>query len=455
MNIRSISRKIAIVGTARAGKTVFLTSLINHLEEHHKNDFIVGKGSGVQISDFKRMKVAKGIGGKFNYGACRDALVYGWEWPKKTKDTSHFICDFKRSDWRLMRNELHFFDLPGERFADVAIARYENFSKWSDNMLEYFTSDTLYRKIAADYLTLQEEGAGQINNADDILNAYRKALAQFVLNFKPIISPSTFMLDQDGNTPTSVSAAGFIEEAMQRTLGLPPLKDKTREFAPLSEKVRKKHPEIKDAFSHSYKQYRQKVVLPLLADLKSSKRLIILIDIPSLLNGGVAMYNDNREILENLFAVLEPDSWFWRIMQLGTDKSPVKIDRIAFVATKSDLVYPIDVEEGYLMDLLRQMTEKFAYTLDDVEVEWFTCSAVASAKKADSNHMMRGSLVGSNDESNEENIFEVSKLPNRWPNSWKPGDFQFPSVLPKVPENRGLAPEQHNLDKVFSFITRD
>ena len=47
----SINRKIAIVGTARAGKTVFLTSLINHLEEHHKTDFVVSEEKSVSITD--------------------------------------------------------------------------------------------------------------------------------------------------------------------------------------------------------------------------------------------------------------------------------------------------------------------------------------------------------------------------------------------------------------------
>lgn len=450
--LQTISKKIAIIGTARAGKTVFLTSLLNHLIEHNRTDFVVGNSAGVQIADFKQKPVPPGVGAKFNYGACRDALVHNGRWPEKTKDTSHFICDFRRSDWKFFRSKLHFFDVPGERFADVSIGQHENYADWSDHMLEYILSDTVYRTLSEPLLNLQQ-AAGNSINMTDILAAYRETLANYFLKFKPAISPSTFILDQDGNTPKSKTREDFLEEAKTRPLGLPPHKDKILEFAPLSAEARENNPDLTKAFEYAYKAYRKKIVMPLLEDLKSSNRLIILIDIPSLLNGGVAMYNDNREILDNLFVVLEPESWFWRLMLLGTNKGPAKIDRIAFVATKSDATHPIDVEEGRLLDLLRQMTEKFAYSLSDVEVEWFTCSAVVSAKAASGDYAMRGTLVESPAEG--EIVYYVSKLPERWPQNWQQGDYRFPTVLPRVPANRGIAPEQHGLDKIFSFITKD
>ncbi len=449
--LQTKSKKIAIIGTARAGKTVFLTSLLNHLIEHSRSEFVIGNGLGTLITDFKHREIPPGIGAKFNYGACRDALVHNGKWPEKTRDTSHFICDFKRSDWKLFRSKLHFFDVPGERFADVSIGKYENYADWSDHILDYITSDTTYRTLSEPLLNAQQ--AGSSISTSEILKAYRETLASYFINFKPAISPSTFILDQDGNTPKSKTKEEFLSEAHSRFLGLPPHKNKTLEFAPLSSDMREKNAALSIAFEHAYKNYRKKIVLPLLKDLKSSNRLIILIDIPSLLNGGVAMYNDNREILENLFVVLQPESWFWRLMLMGTNKGPAKIDRIAFVATKSDTTHPVDVEEGRLLDLLRQMTEKFAYSLSDVEVEWFTCSAVVSAKSADGNQAMRGTLAECPAEG--EIVYYVSKLPERWPQNWKPGDYKFPTVLPRVPANRGIAPEQHGLDKVFSFITKD
>ena len=56
-----ISRKIAVIGTARSGKTVFLTSLINHLKEHNKMDFIINpqKNKYAEITNFKEKSIKK------------------------------------------------------------------------------------------------------------------------------------------------------------------------------------------------------------------------------------------------------------------------------------------------------------------------------------------------------------------------------------------------------------
>ena len=443
-----IYRKIAIIGTARSGKTVFLTSLINHLEEHHRNDFIIGQGKGALITKFERMVRDKEFGEaeNFNYDSYRDALVYKGEWPQKTRDTSHFLCRFKRSDWNYFGNGLHFFDFPGERLADASIARYEDYIDWSDYIINCFNTDTSYRQLTDEYLNFLKKGSQERVNRDEVLDLYRSALAKIVTNCRPMVTPSTFLLDQQGKTPTSKTKEDFYIEAKDRLLGL----SNDQQFAPLPEAVRYKSKTLTAQFSDHYKRYRDTIVKPLFDSLNSSKRLIVLIDIPSLLNGGVSMYNDNREILENLFTIIDPESWLWRML----DEKTTQIDRVAFVATKSDSVHPIDVNEKRLIGLLREMTNKFANNLEDIDVEWFTCSAVVSAKPANGDYQMRGSLITIN-KSTEDQFFEVSKLPDAWPSDWNPGEYQFPTVFPKVPANKGLAPEQHGLDKIFTFIARD
>ena len=70
-----ISRKIAVIGTVRSGKTVFLTSLINHLMEHNKMDFVINTGECVQVSNLKEKSIPKHIGKKFGYKAYRNARI--------------------------------------------------------------------------------------------------------------------------------------------------------------------------------------------------------------------------------------------------------------------------------------------------------------------------------------------------------------------------------------------
>ena len=59
MYLGKIYRKIAIAGTARAGKTVFLTSLINHLRQHRVEEFIIGKRAKITKFVKKRTSDAR------------------------------------------------------------------------------------------------------------------------------------------------------------------------------------------------------------------------------------------------------------------------------------------------------------------------------------------------------------------------------------------------------------
>ena len=442
-----LKRMIAIAGTARSGKTVFLTSLINHLYEHRQatKAFRVGKDGDVQIKDVGQKPIMNSVGQKFNFAAYRDSLVHHQRWPEKTRDTSHFIVNFKRTDWRLRRSQLQLFDLPGERIADTGIARFSDYAEWSNLVLENITNSTSYKRMAGEYLTLLDD---EIIDEAELVDMYKLALARFFINFKAMITPSTFLLDQHGSTPKSRSQEEFLKEYAQRHAGLKPQNGRSRQFVPLPEGARAKNEVLAKKFAEHYSMYRNEVALPVFNHLKSCKRLIVLIDIPSLLNGGVGMYNDNRQILEDLFEVLKPESWMKRMFT-----SFKKLDRVAFVATKSDIVHPEDLNDGRLLNLMREMTDRFAHSLDGPQFEWFTCSAIVSARPADGDHQMRGFLNRGSD--SDEKIFSVSELPERWPDDWTPGDFSFPSTKPRVPRNKAIPPDHENLDKVFTFISED
>lgn len=451
VKIKTIKRKIAIAGTTRSGKTVFLTSLLNHLYEHNPKVFPIDDDGTVRISDVRALPVSKRIGSKFNFDGYRDALVYHGKWPKKTRDTSHFIVSFRRSDWNFSRNQLHFFDLPGERIADASISKHDNYEDWSDEVINHIASSTPYRELATEFFSSLDRSD---LTAESLVAAYRLAMARFYINFKTMITPSTFILDQNGGMPRSRTKDDFLEEQRERFSGLSPDSETghDRQFAPMSEKARNTNPELVKTLSKNYDLYRKQVVLPVFNQIQSSKRLIVLIDIPSLLNGGVDLYNDNRQILIDLFDVLRPGSFLSRIFP-----GRKLLDRVAFVATKCDIVHPNDVENDRLFNLLKEMTHRFAYQIEEIRFEqfrWFTASAMVSAKPAEGEQEMRAVMTHNNPEG-EEKIFKVSSLPEKWPSSWKYGDFSFHSVMPRMPENKALSPEHHNLNRIFEFITKD
>ena len=447
----AIKRKIAVVGTARAGKTVFLTSLINHLDIHKKTEFAIGETGDVRITNFE--EVPMDTVEPFKYRAFRSALVYNGRWPEKTCDSSHFICKFGRSDWRWSDSQLHFFDLPGERIADAKIAEYTDYAEWSDYLHDYITSEAPYRQMAKAYLDLLDGGELTLGEA---VHQFKIALAEFTLSYKTMISPSTFLLGKNGSTPKSKTRDEFLNEVTQRHVGLEMNSNgQDGQFAPLPKVVREKHGKLSEHFAQNYECYRKEVVLPIYGHFRSCHRMIVLVDIPSLLNGGVSMFNDNYEHIKAIFEALKPKSFIYRLFS-----SENKIDRVAFVATKRDLVHPSDLgdekkpESDRLIGLLLQMTESFKWDFPDIDFQWFTCSAIESAEQAHGEMKLRGKPVKDNPE-REDKTFSVSKLPEAWAKSWQPGDYHYHSVHPRVPPNKLIAPAQTNLNDVFTFISKD
>ncbi|MFP4052862.1 MAG: YcjX family protein, partial [Phycisphaerae bacterium] len=180
-------------------------------------------------------------------------------------------------------------------------------------------------------------------------------------------------------------------------------------------------------------------------------RLVVLVDIPSLLMGGVGRYNDNRQVLLDLFESLRPDSSLggrlWRLLTFWKGR----IERVAFVATKADLVHPSDVKNNRLQELLEQMTARAKTLLEGVRFDWFVCSACRSTRPGSSEHTLIG-RPATGDPDGPETEFRVSPVPESWPDDWTPGDYRYSQVHPVVSRNLQIPPDHVGLDRVFDFF---
>ncbi|MGF1450491.1 MAG: YcjX family protein [Opitutales bacterium] len=436
-------RKIAITGIAGGGKTVFLTSLLSHLAEHDPDHFVFGQHA--RARDFRELAFRAGYGGPFRLERARDNLSRRQSWPAKTRDCSHFRCEFRRSDQRFSRQRLHFFDLPGERIADAAIAACESYAEWSDHTIKHLEDRSSYADAAGDYLALQK-----FKELDEelLLRTYRETLAKLILGFKPLVAPSTFLLDPLGDTPKGQT----IEElAGERLSGLEPEGGNPGEFAPMAARARKRFPELATRMTRAYRRYRRELALPVFGELREAERLIVLVDIPSLLLGGDGRYNDNRQMLDDLFEALRPGSLLGaRLLGLlGIKLWP--LERVAFVASKADMVLPEDVENGRLVGLLRGMADRSRHKIPGVRCEWFAASACVSTRSGHESNTLIG-RPGHQPADAAELEFEVSRLPETWPRAWEPGEYAFYRVHPNAPRNLQIPPPHLGLDRVFDFI---
>jgi uncharacterized protein len=449
--VKTTECRVGVVGLSVSGKTVLLTSLINHLQDHDPDRFALGSRA-TRIRKFTTLPPDSGWDA-FNYTGSRDALVHGGRWPGKTRDRSQFVCRFERSDWPFSNCLLKLYDLPGERIADAAMLG-RDFAAWSDHMLALISNDSAYRNCCEPYLNRVAENAPEA----EILRAYKLSLANLILNFKPLVSPSTFLLEVNGQAAKPDTPEALAET---RYLGLGP----QSEFCPMPANLRAANPEMHARFAARFDDYVERVVRPTVLALRSCTSLIVLIDVTMLLAAGVGRYDDDRKIIHDLLDVLQPgEHEFFGPLERGFSKLFLPhqlrrkwITRLALVAPKMDLVHPADRDR--MLALMKRMVEKYADNRDGLKYEFFNCSSVVSTKVLPVENGTR-MLVGVplRDEAGRklppgpEQRFEVSALPDDWPSDWKPGAFAFPEVYPRMPTRKDYPPEHVNLEKLASFV---
>ena len=443
----SIDKRVGVVGLYSSGKTVFLTSLINHLSEHDPS--LCALKGGCRVEGFREQPMNGGFS-HFDYDKYRQFLVEQHRWPNKTTDVSEYHCRFKLTQAnKFDMVDLAFLDVPGERLADLGMA-VQSYDKWSDSVLHRLEVRPEYRVHAAKYLQLLDEAP---LSTERLTDEYRSLLARLILDYKPLVTPSTFLVSPDGHYPHPADRT-LEALAAKRHSGL----DGEREFAPMSHACRVKHREMAKVFEKSYEEYKVKIVKPIVEWLSNANVLLVFIDVTTLLAGGLGMYEGNREILKDLVEATNPGvSWYgnlgrWFLRNLTFGYADYRaVERVAFVASKGDKVLKDDRQRMY--GLIRNMTRRHVDGIDGLRPQWFVCSAVDSTEDVGDGRL-EGYLANGGEVSNGATsaVFTPSRVPDNWPDGWEPGAFIFPEVWPVMPARRDAPPKHYQMHRILEFI---
>jgi predicted YcjX-like family ATPase len=474
------SVKIGVIGTYNSGKTVFLTSLLNHLL-HHSSDKFQLKGSEDICIKKTEFLETDGPYSPFPYEAYRDALVRQGKWPAKTLCSSQIKLDLKLSSGFQKNYELTLFDFPGEALADASMALLD-YPSWSKATLGSIQDHETERQAASDYLSLLQQ-PNHLNEAS-LLKSYKIYLAKKRKAFRPLIQPSSFILSEESGL---ISSQLEVEAMIQnRFLG-----SRSSEFIPLSEKMIEQNSELAKRMQQHYEKYRSEKVLPLFKELATCDSLLILNDLPTMLNAGSDMCNDTIEMVKACMGFCQPGknaveslylmSQIPRLYRQSTEmiaktpilgtisqyllgkKSPLdvvtsaldhwlgvkKIKRLVIAASKCDLVHESDRDK--LQPLLKELFLSTANAHEGLDLVWSNLSAAVATRSSVEHHALLGELESASQPG--EQLVKVSQLPEHWPHQWNAGEYSFPDFKPKCfPGLKVQSPEHYNMDKVFNHL---
>jgi predicted YcjX-like family ATPase len=324
------------------------------------------------------------------------------------------------------------------------------FADWSAAVLKKIESDPpvlalaeKYYQALSSHLTL-----GGINPTE-IIVAYKRTLAQFMMNYGAFITPSIFALDRRGQAPEDLRDAAKIAES--RLIGL----DEDHEFAPLPEDFREQHPEIYKIFEANFQHYKETLIEPLYRQLGQCDTLLILIDIPGLLASNVGRFNDTAAIISYVLEATTKHSnnWWKRLIRLSKTKN------IGFIATKADLInYADKSQTNALVNLMDELLMP-AINQYPIENKLFTCAAIKSTHEHEEEtiqgypvYTATGEITPEPDPDMDMSLLYPSKLPTEWPGSWTYGKYFFPEVWPILHERRNAALDHNNLDVITEYI---
>ncbi len=413
--------KIAISGFSRSGKSVFITSFIDQLI-NNKNLFLHVKNP----KSFKvKMSPPSMFMNRFDYYHYEKMIKYEHKWCEGTDNISSALLKFQTKGFLPFISDDEFYvsiiDYPGEWLLDLILLE-KSYDVWSDECLKWLkTIDD--EKVKSYLLKVENLSTKDTSTAleTSLHVEYVKLVKYLKKRHYSFITPGRFLVPADMKD------------------------DPILLFAP----ILKSKSKLYKAFASRYNRYVKEVVKKIHLDyFKGFDRQIVLIDVIEALQNGYDCYSDMKFALKSMF-----DSYSHSKGNFITRILNPSIEKVAFVATKADLV-PKSFHENFKL-LLKDISEDLRIKLNELDVETFfhVVSSVKCTKGVirDKNGAKLDCLIGLDKQSGKLVEVYCGDIPSRFPSKkeWK-DEFMFESFLPpqkKYKENESFS--HINMDRLI------
>lgn len=307
--------RLGVTGLSRAGKTVFITSLVANLMNRGRMTQLIAAADGRIHTAFLRPQPNDTVA-RFDYESHLDALTGpNPHWPEGTRTVSELRLSFRVQPTGLLGGmrgprtvHLDIVDYPGEWLLDLALLE-QSYSDWSAQVL----SRVAHRAEAAAFLSAADHAQPDAPFDEPALRPVAEAFTAYL---------------------QAARAAGYSDCTPGRFLlpgdmaGSPALS-----FAPLPRPATTPRASLWREMERRFEAYKSKVVRPFFRDhFARIDRQVVLVDVLGAISAGPAALDDlRRAMAEILKAFNVGQNGFLSRLFGGRN-----IDRILFAATKAD-----------------------------------------------------------------------------------------------------------------------
>jgi len=306
--------RIGVTGLARAGKTVFITSLVANLLERGRMPQLVAARDGAIRTAYLQPQPDDTVP-RFDFESHLAALT-GPEphWPASTRAVSELRLSLRVQPGGLLGSiqgprtvHLDIVDYPGEWLLDLGLLD-RSYDRWSDETLTRLAE----RPEAEGFLRAAQAAAGQEAWEEPDARALAAAFTDYLHAARRAgysdLTPGRFLLpgELDGSpalTFAPLPAGGTGRRALRREM------------------------------ERRYDAYRRQVVKPFFRDhFAKIDRQVVLVDALGAIHAGPRAVEDLRRTMADILGAFRPGRNAW-LTGLLTGR---RVERILFAATKAD-----------------------------------------------------------------------------------------------------------------------
>ena len=305
--------RLGVTGLSRAGKTVFITSLVANLLDRGRMPALRAAADGTIRAAWLQPQPDDTVP-RFEFERHLSALTGpDPHWPEGTRHVSELRLSLRIQPRGLLgglrgvRNlHLDIVDYPGEWLLDLRLMG-RSFDEWSAETLDRMQGRPGAAQFLADVAQLDPEARFDEPTAQRLAADYTAHLAASRAEGFSDCTPGRFLLP------------GELEGSPALTFApLPPMKP----ASPLYREFRRR-----------FDAYKSRVVKPFFRDhFARIDRQVVLVDVLGAIHAGPRAVEDMRRAMADILTAFRPGRAGWLAQLLGTRR----VERILFAATKAD-----------------------------------------------------------------------------------------------------------------------